>query len=239
MPRKLKKFEEIPHGPFMAVICLDADGEFSCNYGGETYASTSLVMVRAWASKRLRDMSDLKWDPIMRVNFDREDDRVNNLANCMNLQLYIERIYIAWCGKWVQTPWVVMPPGTTLCCGPNVSDMEQGQHSMSDRELMQQRIARSIPFHAATGQGNVLRFPLIYRDGLGQDSYFVPYTADRWVTMIGIIDKVRDLRARLHEMLSNVEGWNQLAAIAGTRLLDKAELSNDNTRRVAGTAELT
>jgi len=220
MPRKVKKFESVNHGTFTADIRLDAEtGRFSCEYGGQSFESTSLPDVRVWAKTRLRAMSELKWDSIMSVCFSNEDTSVNNLNNCTNLELYIERFHVAWDGKkWVQTPWVVMPPGQWMAIGPNTSDMDQKDHEMPPEILSQQRIARSRIFCAAEKCGNVIKFPLIEGGGM-RPTYYVPYSDDRWLTMIGIMEKVRELRTRIHTMLSSAEGWQQLAAIAAVKLL--------------------
>jgi len=220
MARRPKKFESVKHGTFEADIRLDPEsGRFSCDYGGQEFNSTSLPDVRKWAWERLRAMSALEWTPIMEVNFNAEDSRVNNLVNCSNLEIYIERFHAAWDGKrWVKTPWVVMKSGHFMCSGPNTSDMDQENYPMPPEMLAQQRIARSQIFYAAEKIGNVMKFPLI-EEGGRHPTYYVPFTEERWQTMVGIIEKLRELRARIHTMLSTTDGWNQLAAIAGVKLL--------------------
>jgi hypothetical protein len=89
---------------------------------------------------------------------------------------------------------------------------------MAPEILAQERIARSKVFYAAERCGDVIQFPLIESGGL-HPVYHVPYTEERWLTMVGIIEKVRELRERIHAMLSSNEGWNQLAAIAAVKLL--------------------
>jgi hypothetical protein len=220
MPRKPKKLEEVSHGPFKATIRFDIEaGEFSCDYGGDAVVSRDLKIVRKWATDRLRRLAVLEWKPIMSVNFDAEDDRVNNLVNCSNVRCYIERFYVAWDGKkWVQCPWVVMPPGTYMCSGPNVSEMEQDKHPMDPPTLMQQRIAYSKDC-CWTDSNPVIKFPVI-GSGVGSSVYYVPYTEERWRTLVSIIEKIRELRARIHGLLSTGTGWKQLAAIAGVKLLE-------------------
>jgi hypothetical protein len=37
--------------------------------------------------------------------------------------------------------------------------------------------------------------------------------------MLGVIEKMRELRKKLNDLLSSTQGWVQLAAIASTKLL--------------------
>lgn len=220
MARRPKKIETVLHGTFEAPIYFEAEsGAFSCQYGGDEKRSQVLPEVRKWAKERLRALCELRWDPILMVQFSNEDSRVNNLVNCAQLEVHIERYHISWDGKqWVQCPWVVMPPNTVMCSGPNASDMLQENYPMSPGELATQRIARSKPFYDAEKVGQVIKFPII-SSSINSAIYYVPYTEERWLTMIGIIDKLRELRGRIHTMLSSADGWNQLATIAGVKLL--------------------
>jgi hypothetical protein len=90
---------------------------------------------------------------------------------------------------------------------------------MSNQELMEQRISHSRAFSPDSGLGPRLQFPIVEAERLGASCYYVPYTEDRWATMLGILEKIRELRKRIHHMLSTGSGWAQLAAIAGTKLL--------------------
>jgi hypothetical protein len=225
---KPKKLETITHGPFSADIRLDRQsGLFSCDYGADTFSNTSLVDVRKWAWQQLRTHSALKWHPIMEVSFSSVDDRVNNLKNCTNIRCHMERYYIAWTGeKWVQTPWVVMPPGTYLCSGPPSSEMNQDQHPMSDTDLMKQRIAHSQEFHVTGIElTEHLRFPIVSEEVLGGQRYYVRYTEENWATMLGLMEKIRELRGRIQDLLSCGEGWNVLSKIAQAKLLPAPESS--------------
>lgn len=230
MPRKPKKFEDVTHGPFKAAIRLDPEsGKFECEYGDDRFESHELPKVRAWAKNKLREMSSLAWKPVMKVNFDAVDDRVNNLKNCANIRCYLERMWIAWNGKrWITCRWVVMPRGTVMCSGPDPSEMEQDQHPMSDQELMEQRIAYSREFYVSGVElAEHLTFPLVGEESLGAQDYYVPYTKERWATMLGLLDKIRELRARIHQLLACETGWAKLAAIAGTRLLPAPQAPED------------
>ena len=229
MPRKPKKFEDVSHGPFKAAIRLDSEsGVFECEYGDERFSSHELPKVRQWAKERLRSLSSLAWKPVMHVNFDSADDRVNNLKNCANIRCYIERGYIAWEGKkWLFCRWVVMPPGHYMCSGPDPSEMEQEQHPISAQDLMEQRIAHAEDFYPASGMGAALTFPLVEPESLGSKSYWVPYTEERYATMLGMLDKIRELRERIHQLLACDEGWNRLAAIAGNKLLAAPQSPED------------
>ena len=111
-----------------------------------------------------------------------------------------------------------MPPGTFMCSGPNVSEMEQDQHPMDAQTLMEQRIAYSKQCYWLDSNP-VISFPVV-SEGVGAAIYHVPYTEERWQTLTGIIEKIRELRARIHGLLSTNTGWQQLAAIAGVKLLE-------------------
>lgn len=232
MKRKPKKMEDVTHGPFTAAIRFDQEnGIFSCEYGDGRFQDATIEAVRRWAKERLRALATLKWNPILEVCFDAEDERVNNLENCTNLSLRIERHYIAWDGaKWVITPWVVMARGVVCFIGPARSEMEQtGHHALGEQELMEQRIASAKPFWAAQGVGEVMQFPLVKKGGIrGEVDYYVPYTEDRWATMLGIIDRMRELRASVHKMLSTATGWQQLAIIAATKMLADAKPNEES-----------
>ena len=232
MPRKIKKFEDISHGPFKAVIRLDPKtGIFSCEYGGEEFDNIALAEVRKWAHIKLRAMSALDWQPVMVVNFDATDDQVNNLKNCSNIRCYLERCYIAWDGKkWVQAPWVVAPRNISLVIrGGAYSEMEQSEYSMPEQELMEQRIAHAQDFYPGPASPDIT-WPLVEPGRRGDQAYWVPWTEDRWATMLGMLDKIRELRTRIHQLLACERGWIKLAAIAGTKLLAAPE-ENDVASR--------
>jgi hypothetical protein len=237
MRRKPKKLETVTHGPFKADIRLDAEsGTFECDYGGERFASAALLEVRKWAVARLRTCAELDWKPIMKVNFDALDDRVNNLKNCANIRCYLERFHIAWDGKkWYSTPWVVMPRGTYMCSGPQPDEMEQEQHPMPPQELMEQRIAHAREFYVSGIElTDHLIFPLVSGESLGSQDYYVPYTPERWATMLGLLEKIRELRTRIHQLLACDTGWAKLAAIAGTKLLAAPPQAPEDGHNSAG-----
>lgn len=215
-----KKFEVVEHGPFKVDIRFDSEtGTFSCEYATERCKSTNLVEVRKWASEKLKALSRLSWAPIMSVTFTVQDTMVNNLKNCSNLSCYIERGYIAWAvKKWVWAPWVVQPRGSYVCSPHAPSEMEQ--QPMSAQELACERLTHSKDFYPAQGFGAKIDFPLVEPESLTRQTYWVPYTEERWATMIGIIEKMRELRQRIRAMLASSAGWQQLAAIAGTKLLE-------------------
>jgi hypothetical protein len=217
---KGKVFDTVKFGPFEAKIRLSKAGMFSCDYGDECRRAGDLETVRKWAWNRLRDTSNLDWKPILGVTFEVEDQRINNLRTVSNLKCYIQRFYIAWDGaKWIQTPWVVMPPCTCLCLGPNRSDMKQEDHKMSDEDLVKQRIAESRICYWAPPSPTIT-FPQVNPDRMGDTEYYVPYNETTWQTMLGMLDKMRELRTRLADMLTTSAGWGQLAAMAGVKLLE-------------------
>jgi hypothetical protein len=216
-----KVFEKVKHGPFEAKICLSKEGVFSCDYAGEAFSNVELRKVQAWAYVRLRETASLDWKPILTVSFDDEDDRVNNLKNCSNLGCYVERSYIAWDGKtWVETPWVVMPPGTCMVCGPQPSEMDQKDHPMDHDTLMERRITYARECYWLENDPHP-NFPII-KEGCGAKYYYVPYTEVTWATMLSIIEKMRELRGRLNTLLASDQGWAQLATIAGAKLLPES-----------------
>lgn len=224
-----KKFETVEHGPFRADIRLDSEtGVFSCAYATDSFQSTKLVEVRKWAYEKLKATCDIKWAPVMSVTFTVRDTMTNSLKNCSNLDCYIERGYIAWSGhKWVWAPWVVQPRGTYLCTSHAPSEMEQPP--MSAHELACERLSHAKDFYPAQSKGAKLDFPIVEPESLSRQTYWIPYTDEHWATMLGIIDKMRELRQRIAKMLSTGTGWAQLAAIAGTKLL---EAGNDSPQKL-------
>ncbi len=219
--RKDLLIDTVTHGPFSAEVRMDDNGVFHCAYGSQSQ-SGPLPVIRKWAWQMLREVSQLKWEPVMQVSFDDRDDRVNNLKNSSNIACYMERMHIAWDGeKWIQCPWVVMPPGSYMCCGPNDSEMNQDDYTMKPEDLMAERIRRSQEFVANPGVPNI-SWPLI-RDGCGDKVYYIRYSEERWQTMIGILDKIRELRGGINRLLSTEKGWLQLAVVAQTRLLGEGE----------------
>ena len=220
-----KKFEEVKHGTFTADIKLDKDtGKFSCKYGNDEFESHSLPEVRTWAKGRLRALSSLDWKAIMKVTTNSSDSRVNNLDHCSDLSCYIERFWIAWDGvRWVQAPWVVMPPGNHLCSPHNESNLDQKNYPMSETELMQQRIYRSRHFYEAEGIGETLRFPFSKSHGNSDVTHFVPYTDLTWQTMVGVMERMRELRNRINTLLATSGGWKELASIANVKLLSDGQ----------------
>lgn len=215
MKRSSKRpIETIQHGPFKVVIRMDDMGVFSADYGALETSGT-LPQVRVWARKTLRELCNLKWHPVMEVHFDDEDNHVNNLRNTSNLECYIERHWIAWDGKkWIECPWVVDKPGHSLCVGP--ANSERTQDDMPEGDLMAERIRRSQPFHDGP-KGDVIKWPLI-ADGMGK-TYYVPYSEESWATMLGILERIRELRSGINKLLSTSNGWRVLAKVAETKLL--------------------
>lgn len=220
--RRGKKLETVKHGPFSVDIKILPDtGTFECTYGAESYHSAVLKDVRKWASDQLRTCSSLRWKPIMEVNFGDSDARVNGLRNCADISCWLERYYIAWTGKeWVFTPWAVERRGTICYGGPAPSESEQC--ALTEHELADSRIANSRKFYGADGKGELLVFPIKSGSSLGRRTYWVPYTEERWNTMLGIMDKFRELRTRIHDLLCYDGGWNLLASIAQVKLLGDA-----------------
>lgn len=225
--RRIKKFEEVSHGPFKAVIRLDPKhGLFSCDYGAAIFESPILDKVRQWAREQLRAMSKLDWVPVMQVNFNARDDRVNNLRNCANVNCWMDRFYAAWDGaKWVRAPWVVMPPGSYLCSGPAAADMDQASYPMPEQTLMEARIAEAKPFwHAPAAER--ITWPLVAEGG-SWNEYYVPWTQERWNTLRDILARLRELRSRIGQLLACEDGWTRLAAIASTKLLAAPQSPED------------
>ncbi len=218
--------EDIQHGPFKARITFDhVSGTFECKYGNERCASLKLPEVRAWARARLRALSSLNWLPVMVVNYDVKDDRVNELVNSSNIALYIERCYIAWDSqKWVSCPWVVLPGGTYLvACHMNNSELDQKNYPLDPNELMQQRIAQSREFYAAKGMGQEIKWPIVEEESLNHQRCWVPLTEERWATLLSLLDKIRELRARIQLLLSHEKGWKMLQTMTGNNLLPPAQ----------------
>lgn len=211
------RVEFVEVSTFKAAIYMDRkSGVFECEYGGEEFAAQDLQKVREWAKNRIKKTADMKWHPIMKVNIDNEDRRVNNLENCSNIQCYIERSWIAWDGKqWLECRWVLDPYGVTMCAGPNNSDREQPE--MSDDMLAMRRLENSHEFVDA-GKNQVIKWPLV-TDGRWGKVYVVPYTEENWQTMIGIIERIREVRQSVNKMLGTDHGWAQLKQIAANRLL--------------------
>lgn len=227
MARKDTKFEQVKHGSFTADIRLDKEsGVFSCEYGDECFRHNELPKVREWARDALRRLSSLEWKAVMKVQSGSTDMSVNNLRNCVDISMHIERNYIAWDGRrWVYCPWVVMPPGTCMVSGPNSSDMEQDRHPMRPEELMIQRIRFSREFDPGTKLGPVLKFPI--KDTWMHDLvYWVPYSEEQWGTIISIFDKLRELRDGINKMMSTETGWVQLQVISKQRLLEAPKDTN-------------
>jgi hypothetical protein len=215
----VRKFDVVAHGPFTADIRLDKQtGEFSCEYAADRIKSTNLVEVRKWALEKLRGTSGLVWSPLMSVKFSVQDTKVNYLTNCSNLFCYIERCYVAWAvKKWVWAPWVVHPRGVFICSPHATSEMEQP--FMSPQEIACERLASAKDFWAARDLGDRIDFPLVEPESMGSRTYWVPHTDERWATMIGIIEKMRELRQRIASMLESGTGWKQLEAISKSKLL--------------------
>ncbi len=219
MKKRPKTIEKVEHGTFSAPIKFDSDtGVFSFSFGSENLESTNLVDVRAFARQTLRAAATLDWKPIMEVSFGNRDQRVNNLKNCVNMECQLERYYVAWDGRqWVKTAWVVMPPGSFLCVGPHPSDARQSDYPMDAATLMAQRVAKSQAWHV--GKTEALRFPLVREGPFGDTEYFVPYTQQNWDTIVGIQQKIRELRTGIHKLLTTEPGWIRLAHIATAGLL--------------------
>lgn len=210
-----KRVEEVCHGPFRAVIRMDNMGVFSCEYGA-IGASGTLPEMREWAKKTLGKLSTLEWHPVMEVHFDDDDSYVNGLKTCSNLNCYMERFWIAWDGsKWVQCPWAVEPAGTYMVIGHASSDRVQPE--MTPEQLCERRIAHSTNFHYGPKE-NVIKWPLV-DEGHNGKIYHVPYSEMSWATMLGILDKIRELRAGINKLLSTDSGWQILAKIAESKLL--------------------
>jgi hypothetical protein len=212
------KVEFVEVSTLKATIYMDrGSGVFECEYGGEKFSSQDLQKVRDWAKDRIKKTADMQWHPVMKVNIDNEDRRVNNLEHFSNIECYIERIWIAWDGKqWLECRWVVDHYGTTMCAGPNNSDREQPE--MPDEMLAMRRLDCSHEFHYA-GKNPFIKWPLVsnsHRDKI----YFVPYTEENWQTMVGVIERIREVRSTVNKMLSTSHGWAQLKAIASNRLLN-------------------
>ena len=207
--------ERVDHGPFSAEIRMNDMGVFSVEVGALGH-SGPLPEVREWARTRLREISDLKWQPVMEVNFDEEDQRVNCLKNSTNMACYMERFWIAWTGdKWIRAPWVVFRRGTSLCSPHNVSELEQDK--MTAEELNERRIAHSRDFDEAKSVPEI-RWPLV-RDSHRDKCYCLEFTEERWQTMIGIMDRIRELRAAVNKLLSTESGWKTLAKVAQSKML--------------------
>lgn len=221
-------FEKVEHGPFALNITVDDNGTFHGAYGPDS-KSGSLPDVRTWARETLRNVCALKWQPIMIVRFDAEDQRVNNLKNCTNLACYLERAWIAWTGKkWIECPWVVDRAGVTMCHGPANSDREQPE--MEASELQAQRLARSNDWHNGPETPDIV-WP-IRREAFRDYEYSIPYTDEKWQTMIAVQNKIRELRARMNVLLSTQDGWEKLSGIAAAGLLPApGESGGRNDRR--------
>ena len=226
------RVEFVEVSTFKAAIYMDrGSGVFECEYGGEKFSSQDLQKVRNWAKDRIKKTAVMKWHPIMTVNIDNEDRRVNNLEHCSNIQCYIERSWIAWDGKqWLECRWVVDPYGSTVC-GPNNSDREQPE--MPDDLLAIRRLDNSHEFHYA-GKNQVIKWPLL-SDSHRDNTYIVPYTEENWQTMIGVIERIREVRQSVNKMLSTDHGWAQLKQIALNRLL--AAPVAEKSRKITQPAE--
>lgn len=213
--KKPKVFEEISVGTQRAYIRMDkATGIFSCEYGAESTHSPILQEVRDWASDAIRRLSRLEWKPIMKVSVNNNDMMVNGLRNCSNINMYFERMYIAWDGeRWVHCPWVVWPTSMSVLGGDNPSEMDQSDYNLSEAELAVARLSRARVFNEASGPE--IKFPLVPSSGFMGTIYFVPYTADLWQTMEGILQKLRQLREGIKGLLETENGWLQLSKIAG------------------------
>lgn len=210
----------VDHGPFHVDIHVDSEtGKFFCEYGdGVYFTSASLPEVRSWARETLRDLGQIKWQPVMEVHLDDEDGRTNNLKNCSNIECHIERGYIGWDGhEWRWTHWVVMPPGSVMVSGPQPSELEQSEYPMPEEDLMAERVRRSRPF-VGSGSAVKLEWPII-DDSVGGKIYWVEYTEERWRAMLNMLDKMRELRGGINRLLSSEQGWVKLGKMAQSRLL--------------------
>lgn len=214
-----RRVEEVTHGPFRAVIRMDDLGVFSCEYGALS-VSGALPKVREWARTTLRKLAQLEWHPVMEVTLDDRDCPVNNLETVSNINCQMERYWIAWSGqRWVQCPWVVDPRGVSMVIGPANSDREQEE--MPPDELSERRIACSRDFFHGP-KSNVITWPMV-RDGHNEKIYYVPYTEETWATMLGILERLRELRGRINKLLSTNDGWRVLAKVAQTKLLSASK----------------
>lgn len=214
-----RKIETVKVGNVSCPLYLDASGTFTAHMDGKVIQDTSLESVRHKTEQMLREASTLEWKPIICVNTDDADCRVNNLEHSTNNQIYIERSYIAYDGKrWLECPWVVQRPGTVICSPHAPSNWEQ--HELPKEELCAARIFAARPFHATYGivGMNRLTFPLVTKGHSGKATY-IPYTEDHWQTMIGIIARFRELREKVNEMLATSDGWLMLEKVAQTKLL--------------------
>lgn len=217
--KKDKVFSTITVGTQSCKIRVSSFGLFSAELGGLSYSSKDCEDVIRWARQRLKDTSCLEWKPVMEVHSDNADTRVNCLEHCTNIQLYIERYYIAWDGKqWIQCPWVVHPPGTYRLDPHDPSNEEQCK--MEPQVLAGQRLHHSKPFSYSEKYGPTLVFPIIQKWMDRDKIYIVPYNDQTWSTMIGIIHRIRELRGHINKLLSTDSGWGQLAEIAKVKLLN-------------------
>ncbi len=215
--KKGKVIEKATLGQTFIDIRMDSDGVFSCDFG-DGFSSPILKDVREWTRTKLREASEREWFPVMEVHMGDGDMRVNNLRNCTDMSLYLERCYIAWDStKWIYCPWVVNPAGVHMCFGPNPTD--DTQRDMPRDMLMSQRMANSREFVYA--KTNPIKWPIKYGDEDRDKNYFVPYTEDNWNTMIGILARFKELRASIHAMLGTDRGWVQLQAISSAKLLQE------------------
>lgn len=223
MRKKPFIFSTVTHGPFSVNIQAEpSSGFFVCQFGGKTMRDPVFAVVRRWAVDCLKRTSALDWQPVMAVNFDKQDQSVNGLKDCTNLRCWLDRFYASWDGlKWVKTPWVVMPANTYLCAGSPPSERRQEDYPMPPEELMQQRVSCSQDFHAARGEGSTMRWPLLEPSSLGDCTYYVPYTEENWAVMLGILNRMRELRAGIAHLLSSHRGMEQLAKVAHTRLISE------------------
>ena len=218
MKMKGRRIEVVSEGPFTAEIKLTQDGTFFCNLGECPYTSRDKADVAKWARKWLRDHNQLTWTPVLEVSWTHEDTRCNYLDHSVNLDFYIERYYVAYAnGTWVECPWAVRPVGTYLCSPHNPSNEEQ--QPISPEELAQARVSESKAWYHASALGPVITWPLAIRGSMSRTQYVVPYTEATWGTMLGLMEKVRELRASVEGMLATDQGWQQLAVVATQKLL--------------------
>lgn len=213
--QKDKIFQTLKHGPFEGHVRISKAGLFSAEFGPDYFSNANFAEVKGWLYERMRAHCNLRWLPVMEVHFDCEDQQINNSHNCSNLACRLERYYIAWTGeKWVQTPWVVQPSGTHICSPHDNSELEQP--AMSDDMLMAERVRHARDFYQGPDHPDI-EWPLTEEGFRHQREYVVKYTEDNWQTMLGILDKMRALRAGLNNLLAKKDGWNVLASIATGR----------------------
>lgn len=88
---------------------------------------------------------------------------------------------------------------------------------MPEAELMAQRLARSQLFHDGP-ETKTITWPIV-TGSCGQKRYHILYSEQHWQTMLGLLDKIRELRGAINRLLGTKTGWSILAKIAQTKLL--------------------